>query len=158
MTCLGRRAFAAVFLIGASALPLESFASPRMSVTRLFFCFFEPGSDALSPNCEQVLTEYVDYWTNTRDGRDSPWPPGAGEPPRMMPVIVNGHADGAEASRGQAIVGERRARAVAEWLIAAGIPREHVSPTGHGASQFLVPTLPNEAERQNRRVEIVSRR
>jgi outer membrane protein OmpA-like peptidoglycan-associated protein len=72
----------------------------------------------------------------------------------MMPVNVHGHADAAEASRGRSILGERRARAVAEWLIAAGIPRELVAPIDHGASQFLVPTEPGKAERQNRRVEI----
>lgn len=144
---------AMLLVLGASALSSSAFA-----YSRFFICFFDPDSDAINARCELILAEYVDYWTRLRDGRLRAWPDtGFFRPYTITRVEVGGHVDGAEASQGRATVSERRARVVAEWLIAAGIPREYVIVTGYGARQLLVPTQPHEAEPQNRRVEIVSR-
>ncbi|BDG70261.1 hypothetical protein Rmf_01900 [Roseomonas fluvialis] len=133
-------------------------AAPAFALSRSFKCAFDPGSDAIDSRCERVLSRYVEYWTQLRDGRLPAWPgPGLAPPYTITRIEVGGHADGAEATRGLATVGELRARAVGEWLIGAGIPREYVIVSGYGARQLLVPTQPHEAEPQNRRVEIVSR-
>lgn len=148
-----RRWISATFLVFALfALPARA---PAFS--RLFFCFFDAGSDALNPRCEQILAEFLDFWTRSRDSRLPPWPPAPYGPSLTLRVDIDGHVDAAEASRGLESVGERRARAMAEWLIAAGIPRAFVTVNGHGARQLLVPTAPNQAEPQNRRAQITSR-
>lgn len=153
MPVLRRWAFAAVLSSAFAVLPIQA-----LSVSRSYKCFFDPGSDAFNAYCERILTEYVDFWTRSRDGRWPAWPgPGFAPAHTITRIEVGGHTDNAEASRSLAEVSERRARAVAEWLIAAGIPREYVFVTGYGARELLVPTQPRQAEPQNRRVEIVSR-
>lgn len=48
-----------------------------------------------------------------------------------------------------------RALAVAEFLIASGLPKERISACGHGEYKPAVPGSSEEARRANRRVEIV---
>ncbi|MEO3471203.1 OmpA family protein [Roseomonas sp. CAU 1739] len=141
-------------IVGALSAP----AAPAFALSRSFVCTFDPGSDAIDARCERVLSGYVEFWTQLRDGRLRAWPgPGFAPAYSITRIEVGGHADGAEVSRGLAVVSERRARAVAEWLIAAGIPREYVIVTGYGARQLIVPTQPHEAEPLNRRVDVISR-
>jgi outer membrane protein OmpA-like peptidoglycan-associated protein len=118
-------------------------------------CVFAAGSDALNARCEQEVSRVLRVWTRFRDGAERSYQTGAVIPPITLRVFVRGHADGAESRRGGRIVSERRARAVAERIIEAGIPRNLVSVESYGARCLLVPTEPGEAEAQNRRVEIV---
>jgi outer membrane protein OmpA-like peptidoglycan-associated protein len=142
-----RLSIAAVVLVFAAlVLPAPAGAA------RSFLCTFDTDSDALDSRCNQIAREFVDYWMaaggRTRlltDGTHSPNPP--------LRVSVVGGIDTAEETRRQHIVGERRARAVAEALIAAGIPRAGVRVRNLGA-RLLQPTGPNVSERWNRRVEI----
>lgn len=120
-----------------------------------FGCAFDAGSDALNARCEQDVSRFLRVWNRFRDGAIRHHQTGAPIPPTTLRVIVRGHADGAESRRGAAIISERRARAVAERIIAAGIPRNLVVAESYGARCLLVPTDPGEAEQQNRRVEIV---
>ena len=144
---------AMLLIVGASAL-----SSSALSYSRSFICFFDLDSDAINARCELNLADYVDYWIRLRDGRLRGWPDTSFfRPYTITQVEIGGHLDAAEASQGLTVVSERRARAVAEWLIAAGIPREYVFVTGYGDQRLLVPTPPGIAEPQNRRVEIVSR-
>ncbi|GGJ06450.1 hypothetical protein GCM10011320_11570 [Neoroseomonas lacus] len=76
-------------------------------------------------------------------------------PAQMGRVDVIGHIDGAEVQRGLSIVGEQRARAVAEWLIAAGISRGLVRLCPVNVRDMLVPTPPGVAEPWNRWTEVV---
>ena len=120
--------------------------------------FFEPDSHALKDTCERVLLEVSSAWRE----RPEATPPGAVLSSRHIPrgpfrVGVHGHADASEAARGNDEVATRRARAVADFLIAHGVPRTHVTYRGLGAGNPLVPTGSGVAEPQNRRVEIISR-
>jgi outer membrane protein OmpA-like peptidoglycan-associated protein len=107
----------------------------------MFWCYFDSASDALDARGEQVMREFVVFWTTTGGQR----------------VEVAGHIDTAEEARRQHAVGERRARAVAEWLIVAGIPRESITITNRAGRLLMQPTPPNVSERFNRWVEIVRR-
>lgn len=68
-----------------------------------------------------------------------------------MLVLVEGHADERGTSEYNLVLGERRAKAVAEYLAAFGVARERISAISYGKEQPLC-TESNEAcHSQNRR-------
>jgi outer membrane protein OmpA-like peptidoglycan-associated protein len=70
-------------------------------------------------------------------------------------ITVEGHTDSIGGEAYNQRLSEQRAGAVAEWLIARGIPRDSIRSVGYGRSRPIVPTTGNaEEEKLNRRVEI----
>ena len=69
-------------------------------------------------------------------------------------ISVNGHTDdvGSEAYNQQ--LSERRAQAVRDYLVKAGLPEAILSVEGHGKALPLVPGSSDKARAQNRRVEL----
>jgi len=70
-------------------------------------------------------------------------------------ITIEGHTDSiGEAAYNQGL-SERRARAVADWLAARGIPAGAMRAVGYGETRPIVPPTGNaETEKLNRRVEI----
>ena len=69
-------------------------------------------------------------------------------------VSVNGHTDDVGTDAYNKGLSERRAQAVRDYLVKAGLPAEIMSVTGHGKSLPLVKGSSDEARAKNRRVEL----
>jgi outer membrane protein OmpA-like peptidoglycan-associated protein len=69
-------------------------------------------------------------------------------------VSVNGHTDDVGTEEYNQKLSERRAQAVRDYLVEAGVPEEILSVTGHGKSRPLVLGTSPEARAKNRRVEL----
>lgn len=72
-------------------------------------------------------------------------------------IIVSGHTDAVGPSDYNRRLSLRRARAVADILVARGIDRENIQVTYHGKGNPLIPTPDGVPEPRNRRVEITVR-
>lgn len=69
-------------------------------------------------------------------------------------ISVNGHTDDVGSAAYNQGLSERRAQAVRDYLLQAGLPAEILSVTGHGKSLPLVPGTSDAARAKNRRVEL----
>jgi outer membrane protein OmpA-like peptidoglycan-associated protein len=69
-------------------------------------------------------------------------------------VSVNGHTDDVGTAEYNQKLSERRAQAVRDYLVKAGLPQEILSVTGHGKARPLVPGNSEQARAKNRRVEL----
>jgi outer membrane protein OmpA-like peptidoglycan-associated protein len=69
-------------------------------------------------------------------------------------ISVNGHTDDVGTAAYNQKLSERRAQAVRDYLVEAGLPAEIFSVTGHGKALPLVPGRSEEARAKNRRVEL----
>jgi len=69
-------------------------------------------------------------------------------------VSVNGHTDDVGTQAYNQKLSERRAQAVRDYLVEAGLPPEILSVEGHGKMLPLVEATSEEARAKNRRVEL----
>jgi outer membrane protein OmpA-like peptidoglycan-associated protein len=69
-------------------------------------------------------------------------------------VSVNGYTDDVGTEEYNQKLSERRAQAVRDYLVKAGLSPDILSVEGHGKSQPLVPGTSEEARAKNRRVEL----
>lgn len=69
-------------------------------------------------------------------------------------VSVNGHTDDVGSDAYNQKLSERRAQAVRDYLVKAGLPAEILSVTGHGKARPLVTGTTDAARAKNRRVEL----
>jgi outer membrane protein OmpA-like peptidoglycan-associated protein len=79
-------------------------------------------------------------------------------PIKTMPkakVCVGGHSDKTGTEQLNREVAQRRADAVAKYLVELGVPQERIVTSSLGSSKPLVVTGPQTPEISNRRVEIV---
>jgi len=72
-------------------------------------------------------------------------------------IIVSGHTDSVGSDEFDRKLSLRRARAVANILVARGVNRENIEVTYHGKKNPLIPTPDGVPEPRNRRVEITVR-
>ncbi len=68
-------------------------------------------------------------------------------------IEIHGHSDAAGSERANQRLSEARARAVAGYLIAAGIDSRRLVTIGHGAGQPIAPNDTAENRALNRRIE-----
>lgn len=73
---------------------------------------------------------------------------------RDYTVSVNGHTDDVGSDEYNQKLSERRARAVRDYLVEAGLSPEILSVQGHGKKLPLVPGTSEAARAKNRRVEL----
>lgn len=69
-------------------------------------------------------------------------------------ISVNGHTDDVGTEEYNQKLSERRAEAVRDYLVGAGLSPGILSVTGHGKSRPLVPGTSERARARNRRVEL----
>jgi outer membrane protein OmpA-like peptidoglycan-associated protein len=69
-------------------------------------------------------------------------------------ISVNGHTDDVGTAAYNKALSERRAQAVRDYLVQAGLSPDILSVTGHGKSLPLVPGSSDAARAKNRRVEL----
>jgi outer membrane protein OmpA-like peptidoglycan-associated protein len=105
--------------------------------------FFASDSTALSKRARDQIADFAASPTG---------------PIRTMPkakVCVGGHSDKTGTEPVNREVAQRRADAVAKYLVELGVPQERIVTSSLGSSKPLVVTAPQTSEISNRRVEIV---
>ncbi|MDB5504491.1 MAG: hypothetical protein JWR89_4393 [Tardiphaga sp.] len=72
-------------------------------------------------------------------------------------VEIVGHTDGDGDAGFNQILSEKRAQAVQDYLVKAGLPADRFSTTGYGSSQPIAGNETDEGKLQNRRIEFLVR-
>ena len=99
---------------------------------------FDLNSYALKPEAIKVLDEVVSYIENTP----------------YQKLIVEGHTDNTGTADYNLKLSKRRAQAVANYLIARGVPADRIEVVGYGETKPKYPNTTEENRAKNRRVEI----
>jgi outer membrane protein OmpA-like peptidoglycan-associated protein len=106
---------------------------------REFTVYFATNKATLSPDARSVIEQAA------ATAKQEP----------MTRIEVTGHTDTVGASPYNQGLSERRAEAVRQELIAAGVPADQIAASGAGKSQLAVPTAEGVNEPRNRRVAIM---
>ena len=109
--------------------------------------FFATDSVTLSKRSQDTLSMAV----------KEPTPPVRAvlQPESKAKICVTGHSDNVGPDSIRMEVGQRRADAVAKYLVGLGVPQQRMVITSVGGSKPLVVTSPGTPEISNRRVEVV---
>lgn len=102
---------------------------------------FETGSDKLSPVSDVVLDVVEDYLAAKPD---------------ITLIRIEGHTDNDGGVGPNQTLSEKRAMAVARWLVGHGVACSRVIPVGFGETKPLVPNNSADNKAQNRRVVFVN--
>lgn len=102
---------------------------------------FETGSDTLRPESDQVLQIVADYMAQT---------------PKVSLLRIEGHTDTDGKPDTNQTLSEKRAMAVARWLVAKGTKCERLIPVGFGQDRPVAPNDTEDGKAQNRRVAFVN--
>jgi outer membrane protein OmpA-like peptidoglycan-associated protein len=105
---------------------------------RIFVVHFKPGKYVLQPDSQVMLANIVAALANFPAGE----------------AVVIGHADRMGSAADNLRLSLRRAAAVREFLVSAGVAREAISVVGRGELEPAVITDDEVADALNRRVEI----
>jgi outer membrane protein OmpA-like peptidoglycan-associated protein len=109
--------------------------------------FFATDSVSLNKRAQDQLTDTV----------RNPTPPirAALQPNSKAKICVTGHSDKVGPETINHEVAQRRADAVAKYLVELGVPQQRIVTASLGSSKPLVVTGPGTPEISNRRVEVV---
>jgi outer membrane protein OmpA-like peptidoglycan-associated protein len=109
--------------------------------------FFASDSVSLNKRAQDQLTNTV----------SNPTPPikAALQPNSKAKICVTGHTDKVGPETVNKEVAQRRADAVAKYLVELGVPQQRIVTASLGSSRPLVVTAPGTPEISNRRVEVV---
>jgi outer membrane protein OmpA-like peptidoglycan-associated protein len=109
--------------------------------------FFATDSVSLNKRAQDQLTNTV----------RNPTPPikAALQPNSKAKICVTGHTDKVGPESINKEVAQRRADAVAKYLVELGVPQQRIVTESLGSSKPLVVTAPGTPEISNRRVEVV---
>ena len=109
--------------------------------------FFATDSVSLNKRAQDQLTNTV----------NNPTPPikAALQPNSKAKICVTGHTDKVGPETINKEVAQRRADAVAKYLVGLGVPQQRIVTESLGSSKPLVVTAPGTPEISNRRVEVV---
>lgn len=98
---------------------------------------FETGSDTLKPESDAVL-EHVQKYLEQK--------------PEITKLRIEGHTDNVGKPADNQTLSEKRAMAVARWLVAKGIDCKRLVAVGFGQDKPVAPNDTEEGRAQNRRV------
>ena len=101
---------------------------------------FLAGSAEIAPASNALLAEIADLLLRNRD---------------IARVEVQGHTDNSGNEATNRELSERRAQAVAEWMVKAGVEDGRLTATGYGSTRPLAPNITQQNRARNRRVELV---
>jgi len=99
--------------------------------------YFRPASARLEEQSRPFLAEVIDV---------------IGKCPKLK-VEVSGHTDSDGSPRANRLLSERRAQAVAEAILDAGIPPTQITVSGHGDDMSVAPNDTPKNKALNRRIE-----
>jgi outer membrane protein OmpA-like peptidoglycan-associated protein len=100
---------------------------------------FDTGKTSLKPGAKSMLTKIAAQI--------------ATDP--SLKIAVEGHTDNIGSNATNQALSEKRANAVQDYLISAGIPADHISASGKGEEAPIVTNKTAAGRQQNRRVELV---
>jgi OOP family OmpA-OmpF porin len=72
-------------------------------------------------------------------------------------IEISGHTDGDGEDAFNQALSEKRAQAVADYLVKAGLPADRFTAVGYGSTQPVAPNDTDEGKAQNRRIDFVVR-
>jgi len=131
---------AGVLLLGACQQPQQARApEPPRNLERNFTLLFDSGSAVLSVEAKAAA------------GRAA----GTLKALGCCSVAVTGHTDTVGSAASNLELSRRRASAVANELLANGVPNQSMVVLGYGENDLPVPTAQNVADQRNRSVNIV---
>jgi len=136
--------------IVAAFIGLTSCAEPSPTQSyepNYVLVFFDSGSTSLNKQAKQKLSDVMVEPTEPIKAVLKP------DSPRM--ICVTGHADAVGSESNNKELGQRRAVAVAKYMIELGAPEKRITVGSLGSAKPLVVTPPNTSAAANRRVEVV---
>jgi outer membrane protein OmpA-like peptidoglycan-associated protein len=122
----------------AQGPPLEKEALSEKIADSVFYIFFEPNSNELSPKAIEKLDQIYEILTNNSAAK----------------LTLNGYTDSIGTLSYNQMVSEIRAYSVKSYLVGKGIKPSRMMAFGHGAQKFIASNKSAEGRRLNRRVEI----
>jgi OOP family OmpA-OmpF porin len=125
--------FVALALLGNSPPP-----QPIIDIGPIVV-FFDAGDTRIDVKGQRVLSNFILAWRRVS----------------LEGAIVVGHSDRVGSEAYNLRLSCARARAVREYLIARGLPKERIWLAGRGEAEPLVETADGVAEEQNRFAEVV---
>lgn len=122
-------------------IKLDIYLQPVRSgvATVLNNIFFETDQHSIQPKSETELIRIIEFLKEN---------PG-------INVEIAGHTDNVGNATYNQELSEKRARAVYDYLVAAGIPTGRLKAKGYGQSKPLVPNDSEQNRQQNRRIEFL---
>ncbi len=102
--------------------------------------FFTTDTANIEARSEPLLTEIADAMMRN---------------PTVLKVEVQGHTDDKGTPEHNMDLAQRRAEAVKDWLVKAGVERDRMFAKGYGMEKPLAPNLTDAARAKNRRVEFM---
>jgi outer membrane protein OmpA-like peptidoglycan-associated protein len=120
---------------------------------------FETGSDQLKPKAKDYFSDIAEQYAKNQIIEDEKDPNKRDELRRNYNLnrrlLLVGHTDDTGSSKFNADLSERRARAVARFLSAKGVPEANIFYQGAGESLPVADNRTEEGRAANRRVELV---
>jgi outer membrane protein OmpA-like peptidoglycan-associated protein len=101
--------------------------------------FFDTGKAGLKPGAKSTLTKIADQLKGES----------------AMTIAVEGHTDSVGSEATNLALSEKRAEAVREFLVSAGVPSDRITSSGKGEAEPVATNKTAAGRQQNRRVELV---
>jgi len=101
--------------------------------------FFDTGKSALKKGAQATLTRIAEQLKSNTD----------------VKVVVEGHTDSTGSTATNQTLSEKRAQAVRDFLVSAGVPADRITSVGRGEEQPVATNNTAAGRQQNRRVELV---
>jgi outer membrane protein OmpA-like peptidoglycan-associated protein len=111
---------------------------PALIVTLPEAVLFDFGSAELRPEAQAALAGVVEMFRQQPKAR----------------AEVAGHTDSIGTAGVNQSLSQQRAAAVADWLVAHGVPRDRLHLVGYGATRPVAGNATDDDRRRNRRVEL----
>ena len=101
--------------------------------------FFDTGKSALKPGARSTLTKIA----SQLKGSDN------------LKISVEGHTDSTGTTEKNTELSDKRAQAVRDYLVSAGIPSDRITAAGRGEAEPVATNKTAAGRQQNRRVELI---
>jgi outer membrane protein OmpA-like peptidoglycan-associated protein len=131
--------------LAASKKDLEQYArvqdvSRGTVITLSGGVLFASGKSELLPGAQDKLNHVADFLKSSSSTR---------------PVVIEGYTDSHGSSKKNQALSEKRAHAVADYLVSQGVPADRLQAVGKGEAAPVASNSTSSGRAENRRVEIV---
>jgi outer membrane protein OmpA-like peptidoglycan-associated protein len=113
--------------------------SDRGLIVTLPGIFFDTGKSALKAGAKSTLDRIAKQLKDESAAR----------------IAVEGHTDNTGGTEKNLALSDKRAQAVRDYLVSAGIPADHITASGKGEAEPLATNKTAAGRQQNRRVELI---